>query len=93
MKFGAIDIGSNGVRLLISRPLQEDTLKPEWKKVEFKLTPEDQIKVYPLPPHVGHTDLICWLMNPVPIVLIKTPCPLQEPQTCCSPPDPLHTLQ
>ena len=39
MKFGAIDIGSNGVRLLISRPLQEDTLKPEWKKVEFTRLP------------------------------------------------------
>ncbi|MCC6818312.1 MAG: phosphatase [Bacteroidia bacterium] len=39
MKFGAIDIGSNGVRLLISRPLQEDSLKPEWKKVEFTRLP------------------------------------------------------
>lgn len=39
MKFGAIDIGSNGVRLLISRPLQEDRLKPEWKKVEFTRLP------------------------------------------------------
>ncbi|MEZ4804049.1 MAG: hypothetical protein R2852_00790 [Bacteroidia bacterium] len=39
MKFGAIDIGSNGVRLLISRPLQEDQLKPEWKKVEFTRLP------------------------------------------------------
>jgi exopolyphosphatase/guanosine-5'-triphosphate,3'-diphosphate pyrophosphatase len=39
MKFGAIDIGSNGVRLLISRPLQEDVLKPEWKKVEFTRLP------------------------------------------------------
>lgn len=39
MKFGAIDIGSNGVRLLISRPLQEDKLKPEWKKVEFTRLP------------------------------------------------------
>lgn len=39
MKFGAIDIGSNGVRLLISRPLQEDLLKPEWKKVEFTRLP------------------------------------------------------
>lgn len=39
MKFGAIDIGSNGVRLLISRPLQEDFRKPEWKKVEFTRLP------------------------------------------------------
>jgi len=39
MKFGAIDIGSNGVRLLISRPLQEDAIKPEWKKVEFTRLP------------------------------------------------------
>ncbi len=39
MKFGAIDIGSNGVRLLISRPLQMDQLKPEWKKVEFTRLP------------------------------------------------------
>jgi exopolyphosphatase/guanosine-5'-triphosphate,3'-diphosphate pyrophosphatase len=39
MKFGAIDIGSNGVRLLIARPLQLDELKPEWKKVEFTRLP------------------------------------------------------
>jgi exopolyphosphatase/guanosine-5'-triphosphate,3'-diphosphate pyrophosphatase len=39
MKFGAIDIGSNGVRLLIARPLQLDALKPEWKKVEFTRLP------------------------------------------------------
>ena len=39
MKFGAIDIGSNGVRLLIARPLQMETLKPEWKKVEFTRLP------------------------------------------------------
>jgi exopolyphosphatase / guanosine-5'-triphosphate,3'-diphosphate pyrophosphatase len=39
MKFGAIDIGSNGVRLLISRPLQEESKKPEWKKVEFTRLP------------------------------------------------------
>ncbi len=39
MKFGAIDIGSNGVRLLIARPLQLDNLKPEWKKVEFTRLP------------------------------------------------------
>ena len=39
MKFGAIDIGSNGVRLLIARPLQMESLKPEWKKVEFTRLP------------------------------------------------------
>ncbi len=39
MKFGAVDIGSNGVRLLIARPLQLDILKPEWKKVEFTRLP------------------------------------------------------
>ena len=39
MKFGAIDIGSNGIRLLIARPLQLDVLKPEWKKVEFTRLP------------------------------------------------------
>ena len=39
MKFGAMDIGSNGVRLLISRPLQMDQLKPEWKKVECTRLP------------------------------------------------------
>ena len=39
MKFGAIDIGSNGIRLLIARPLQLDELKPEWKKVEFTRLP------------------------------------------------------
>ncbi len=39
MKFGAIDIGSNGVRLLIARPLQLDILKPEWKRVEYTRLP------------------------------------------------------
>lgn len=39
MKFGAIDIGSNGIRLLISRPLDLEILKPEWKKVEFTRLP------------------------------------------------------
>jgi exopolyphosphatase/guanosine-5'-triphosphate,3'-diphosphate pyrophosphatase len=39
LKFGAIDIGSNGIRLLIARPLQLDELKPEWKKVEFTRLP------------------------------------------------------
>jgi len=39
LKFGAIDIGSNGVRLLISRPLQLDVIKPEWKKIEFTRLP------------------------------------------------------
>ncbi|MBC7426163.1 MAG: hypothetical protein H7321_06470 [Bacteroidia bacterium] len=39
MKFGAIDIGSNGVRLLIARPLDLEILKPEWKKVEFTRLP------------------------------------------------------
>ncbi|MDP2175396.1 MAG: phosphatase [Bacteroidota bacterium] len=39
MKFGAIDIGSNGIRLLIARPLQLDDLKPEWKKIEFTRLP------------------------------------------------------
>lgn len=39
MKFGAIDIGSNGIRLLIARPLQLDVLKPEWKKIEFTRLP------------------------------------------------------
>lgn len=39
MKFGAIDIGSNGVRLLIARPLQMEAMKPEWKKVEFTRLP------------------------------------------------------
>lgn len=39
MKFGAIDIGSNGIRLLISRPLDLSNLKTEWKKVEFTRLP------------------------------------------------------
>jgi exopolyphosphatase / guanosine-5'-triphosphate,3'-diphosphate pyrophosphatase len=39
VKFGAIDIGSNGIRLLIARPLQLDVLKPEWKKIEFTRLP------------------------------------------------------
>jgi exopolyphosphatase / guanosine-5'-triphosphate,3'-diphosphate pyrophosphatase len=39
VKFGAIDIGSNGIRLLVARPLQLDELKPEWKKIEFTRLP------------------------------------------------------
>jgi exopolyphosphatase / guanosine-5'-triphosphate,3'-diphosphate pyrophosphatase len=39
LKFAAIDIGSNGVRLLISRPLDLNSPTPEFKKVEFTRLP------------------------------------------------------
>jgi exopolyphosphatase/guanosine-5'-triphosphate,3'-diphosphate pyrophosphatase len=39
LKFAAIDIGSNGVRLLISRPLELNTPYPQFKKVEFTRLP------------------------------------------------------
>jgi exopolyphosphatase/guanosine-5'-triphosphate,3'-diphosphate pyrophosphatase len=39
LKFAAIDIGSNGVRLLIGRPLDLHSPTPEFKKVEFTRLP------------------------------------------------------
>lgn len=39
MKFAAIDIGSNGVRFLISRPLSHHSPAPEFKKVEYTRLP------------------------------------------------------
>ncbi|MBX2985798.1 MAG: phosphatase [Bacteroidia bacterium] len=39
MKFAAIDIGSNGIKFLISRPLEFDTPYPVFKKIEFTRLP------------------------------------------------------
>lgn len=39
MKFAAIDIGSNGVRFFIARPLDLDNANPEFKKVEYSRLP------------------------------------------------------
>lgn len=39
MKFGAIDIGSNAVRLYVARPLHEEVLNTDFKSVEFTRLP------------------------------------------------------